>query len=139
MEPFAGAVPGPVEPPRPDKDPDAIKLFVGQVPKSFEEKDLRPYLEPFGAIHELLILRDKISHAHKGMATSRQRAKELSTLTICLVHMLSSCFCTSNSVGCAFVTHCTKQSAELAQRDLHDHLVLPGVRQTTIYICCRVV
>ena len=84
VEAFAGAVPGPVEPPRPDKDPDAIKLFVGQVPKSFEEKDLRPYLEPYGAIHELLILRDKMSHAHKGRATSRQPAKELSTLPFVL-------------------------------------------------------
>ena len=64
------AVPGPVEPPRPDKEPDAIKLFVGQGPKSFDEKDLRPYLEPFGAIHELLILRDKVSHAHKGKTTT---------------------------------------------------------------------
>ena len=91
VEAFAGAVPGPVEPPRPDKEPDAIKLFVGQVPKSFEEKDLRPYLEPYGAIHELLILRDKISHVHKGGETRRQPAKDLST-HICLVHVLSTCF-----------------------------------------------
>ena len=59
---------GPVEPPRPEKNPDAIKLFVGQVPKTFEEKDLRPYLEPFGPIHELSVLRDKLSHAHKGLS-----------------------------------------------------------------------
>lgn len=96
MEAFAGAVPGPVEPPRPEKDPDAIKLFVGQVPKSFEEKDLRPYLEAYGVIHELLILRDKISHAHKGRWTSRQPAKYVSTLTfvlyICCHHVLDYTF-----------------------------------------------
>lgn len=50
----------------PDKDPDAIKLFVGQVPKNFEEKDLKPYLDPYGTIHELSILRDKLSLTHKG-------------------------------------------------------------------------
>ena len=66
VEAFNNAVPGPVEPPRPDKEPDAIKLFVGQVPKTFDEKDLRPYLEHYGPIHELSILRDKVSHAHKG-------------------------------------------------------------------------
>ena len=137
MEAFAGAVPGPVEPPRPEKDPDAIKLFVGQVPKSFEEKDLRPYLEPYGAIHELLILRDKISHAHKGRGTSRQPAKYLSTLVFvlctCYHHVLNLTVCVF-CVGCAFVTYCTKQSAELAQRELHDHLVLPGVSQSMKYL-----
>lgn len=50
----------------PDKEPDAIKLFVGQVPKNFEEKDLKPYLEPYGTIHELSILRDKMNLTHKG-------------------------------------------------------------------------
>ena len=49
-----------------EKDPDAIKLFVGQVPKNFEEKDLKPYLAPYGTIHELSILRDKINMSHKG-------------------------------------------------------------------------
>lgn len=51
----------------PDKDLDAIKLFVGQVPKTYEEKDLKPYLSPFGAIHELSILRDKLNMTHKGI------------------------------------------------------------------------
>ncbi len=51
---------------RPEKDPDAVKLFVGQVPKTFEEKDLQPYLDPFGEIHELSILRDKLNLSHKG-------------------------------------------------------------------------
>lgn len=50
----------------PDKDPDAIKLFVGQVPKNFKEKDLKPYLDPYGPIHELIILRDKLDMSHKG-------------------------------------------------------------------------
>ena len=62
---------GAVEPPRLDKEMDAIKLFVGQVPKTFEEKDLRPFLEQYGPIHELSILRDKITKAHKGRRSGR--------------------------------------------------------------------
>ena len=91
---FTVSTGGPVEPPRPDKDPDAIKLFVGQVPKTFDEKDLRPFLEAFGPIYELTVLRDRLSGAHK---------------------------------GCAFVTYCKKPSAELAQLELHDRVVLPGM------------
>lgn len=64
-ESFVG-VTGTVDPSQPDKDPDAIKLFVGQVPKTFEDNDLRPYLEPYGPIHELSILRDKLNLSHKG-------------------------------------------------------------------------
>ena len=45
---------------------DPVKLFVGQVPKHFEEDDLRPYLEPYGQIQELLILRNRATRMHKG-------------------------------------------------------------------------
>jgi CUG-BP- and ETR3-like factor len=63
------SVGGAVEPPRPvEKEPDTVKLFVGQVPKTFEEKDLRPYLEQYGPLQELSILRDKLTKIHKGCA-----------------------------------------------------------------------
>ena len=39
--------------------------------------------------------------------------------------------------GCAFVTYDNKESAERAQKELHDNMTLPGVSLTTIRcLCC---
>lgn len=48
------------------QDSDAIKLFVGQIPKHMEEEDLRPVFEEFGEIFDLAVIRDKISGLHRG-------------------------------------------------------------------------
>ncbi|KAM4743848.1 CUGBP Elav-like family member 1 isoform 4-T4 [Anableps anableps] len=40
-------------------DIDAIKMFVGQVPRSWSEEQLRELFEPYGAVYEINILRDR--------------------------------------------------------------------------------
>ncbi|XP_077142823.1 CUGBP Elav-like family member 1 isoform X9 [Ranitomeya variabilis] len=40
-------------------DPDSIKMFVGQVPRSWSEKELRELFEQYGAVYEINILRDR--------------------------------------------------------------------------------
>lgn len=40
-------------------DIDAIKMFVGQVPRSWSEKDLRDLFEQYGAVYEINVLRDR--------------------------------------------------------------------------------
>jgi RNA recognition motif-containing protein len=47
---------------------DPVKLFVGQVPRQMEEAELTKIFSPFGAIKELIILRDRNSGMHKGCA-----------------------------------------------------------------------
>ncbi len=45
---------------------DAVKIFVGQVPRNMEEADLFPIFERFGPMEDVAIIRDKHTGQHRG-------------------------------------------------------------------------
>lgn len=63
-----------------------VKLFVGQVPRSMEEDDLRPVLEAFGAIEDLVIIRDKLTGAHRGCAFASFYSREAAERAVAELH-----------------------------------------------------
>jgi len=50
------------------KQPEAVKLFIGNVPRDWSEPELRKLLETYGDIHSLNVLKDKVTGQHKGCA-----------------------------------------------------------------------
>ncbi|KAJ8032416.1 CUGBP Elav-like family member 1 [Holothuria leucospilota] len=44
-------------------DPDSVKMFVGQIPKTMTEEQLRPMFEEFGPVYHLNVLRKNNEHA----------------------------------------------------------------------------
>eukprot|EP00092_Neocalanus_flemingeri_P014094 GFUD01015203.1.p1 GENE.GFUD01015203.1~~GFUD01015203.1.p1 ORF type:complete len:530 (-),score=125.39 GFUD01015203.1:89-1678(-) len=47
-------------------DDDAIKMFVGQVPRAMDEDALKQFFEDFGPVHQLNVLRDKTTGVSRG-------------------------------------------------------------------------
>lgn len=47
-------------------DPDFIKMFVGQIPRSMDESDLTKMFSEFGRVHQINVLRDKVTGQSKG-------------------------------------------------------------------------
>jgi RNA recognition motif-containing protein len=66
MKDFGGE---PMEQDQPDAD--YIKMFVGQVPRSMDEKQLRDMFEEFGRVHTINVLRDKTTGLSKGELAPR--------------------------------------------------------------------
>jgi len=63
-----GDMGGPPETPPAGCAPDAIKLFVGNIPRQYTEDQLLPFFETVGKVVELVIIRDKATFTSKGSA-----------------------------------------------------------------------
>ena len=55
---------------------DKAKLFVGSIPRTATEEELRVFFKEFGSVEEVFILRDSCSGGGKGCAFIKYRYKE---------------------------------------------------------------
>src|SRR4051794_26323488 len=46
------------------------KLFVGQLPKTMQDEDLKKIFEPYGTILEFNIIKDRLTGVNRGMVNS---------------------------------------------------------------------
>ncbi|MFS7889459.1 putative RNA recognition motif domain, nucleotide-binding alpha-beta plait domain superfamily [Helianthus anomalus] len=78
-----------------------IMLFVGSVPKTATEDDIRPPFEEHGNVVEVAFIKDK--------RTGQQQGNTVFA-----------------SAGCCFIKYATSEEADRAIRALHNQYTLPG-------------
>lgn len=47
-------------------DTDCIKLFIGQIPRSMTEEELRDMFEVYGSVFQVVVLKDQGTMENKG-------------------------------------------------------------------------
>merc|ERR1712142_1073791 len=134
--------------PQKEPDPDAIKMFVGQIPRSMDENELRKMFEEFGPVFQLNVLRDKMTGQSKGCcfvtfytrksALDAQNALHNIKTLPQMHHPIQMKPADSekrngiNGVprfgakGCAFVTFNNRQSAQNAIKNMHHSQTMEG-------------
>lgn len=66
---------------------DAIKLFIGNVPKSITAENLRPLFTSIGTVVELVVVRDKVTDESKGSAFVWYQTRQEAERAISQLHL----------------------------------------------------
>ncbi|KAF3833336.1 hypothetical protein F7725_027001, partial [Dissostichus mawsoni] len=101
-------------------DVDAIKMFVGQIPRSWSEEQLRELFEPYGAVYEINVLRDRSQNPPQSKALEAQNALHNMKILPGMHHPIQMKPADSEkNNGCAFVTFTARQMAQSAIKSMH--------------------
>lgn len=65
------------------KDEDAVKLFVGQLPRTMNEVEMKVYFEEFGPAWEVSILKDKATGVSKGIVLQQMLTTRVRFFDLC--------------------------------------------------------
>ncbi|TSK13151.1 CUGBP Elav-like family member 2 [Bagarius yarrelli] len=104
-------------------DPDAIKMFVGQIPRSWSEKELKELFEPYGAVYQINILRDRSQNPPQSKAVEDRKLFIGMVSKKCNENDIRVMF---SSFGCAFVTFSTRAMAQNAIKAMHQSQTMEG-------------
>ncbi|XP_056103510.1 CUGBP Elav-like family member 2 isoform X17 [Rhinichthys klamathensis goyatoka] len=120
-------------------DPDAIKMFVGQIPRSWSEKELKELFEPYGAVYQINILRDRSQnppqskgccfvtfYTRKAALEAQNALHNIKTLTGMHHPIQMKPADSEKSNGCAFVTFSTRAMAQNAIKGMHQSQTMEG-------------
>ncbi|KAK1802044.1 hypothetical protein P4O66_004388 [Electrophorus voltai] len=121
-------------------DIDAIKMFVGQIPRAWSEEQLRELFEPYGAVYEINVLRDRSQNPPQSKAVEDRKlfigmiSKKCNENDIRLMFspygQIEECRILRGpdglSRGCAFITFTARQMAQSAIKSMHQSQTMEG-------------
>ncbi|XP_041052518.1 CUGBP Elav-like family member 1 isoform X3 [Cetorhinus maximus] len=129
-------------------DIDCIKMFVGQIPRSWSEKELKELFEQYGAVYEINVLRDRsqnppqskgccfVTFYTRKAALEAQNALHNMKILPGMHHPIQMKPADSEKnnavedrklfVGCAFITFATRSMAQNAIKTMHQSQTMEG-------------
>ncbi|XP_067901988.1 CUGBP Elav-like family member 1 isoform X3 [Heterodontus francisci] len=120
-------------------DIDSIKMFVGQIPRSWSEKELKELFEQYGAVYEINVLRDRsqnppqskgccfVTFYTRKAALEAQNALHNMKILPGMHHPIQMKPADSEkNNGCAFITFATRSMAQNAIKTMHQSQTMEG-------------